>query len=1273
MPRRDRPLAGDNGPLMQFAADLRRLREKAGKPTYRQLGQRAHYSAGVLSTAANGLKLPTLAVTLAYVDACGGDTEQWRARWFEVAALLAGEKEPDREDDLDRNGDCPYVGLAAFQIEDAGRFFGREQLIDDLLKRLAARRFVAVFGASGAGKSSLLRAGLMPRLTDAVLFTPGPHPLEECAIRLAAAVHAEPGHLFEEFTADPRNLHRRMRQSGRDFVIVVDQFEEIFTVCHDVVEREQFLSALLTAATAENAVCRVVIGVRADFYAHCTMYPALVRLLPDAQVAVGPMSTDELRRAIVQPAIDAGCTVEGALLATLTAQAAGQAGILPPLSHALRETWRRRRGNTLTLTGFQAAGGIEGALAQTAEALYHDLDPRRQPLARQLLTRLVEPGEGTEDTKCRIRRDELDPDDPDTDLVLARLAESRLITLDATTVELAHESLIRAWPRLREWLAEDREGLRTRRKLTEAAAAWVELGKEAHALYRGTRLSVAREWDARANPALTRREREFLDASAAAQDRERVAAQRRTRRLRQLLALLTVALLVAVTSTVWAVRAERTAAQQRNAALSRQVALQAQALAAGNPALAAQLGLAAYRLAPTAQARSTLLSMFGTSYVTRLTRHTDRVESVAFSPDGRLAATASADHTARLWDIANPHQPIGAAILSGHTGPVKSVAFGPDGHLLATAGDDGTVRIWDITDISQPIGLATTTGHTGGVLSVAFGLDGRTMATAGRDGAARLWDIADPRRPTELATLTGHRDSVVAVAFSPDGRTVATAGDDGTARLWDITDPHRPIGRPPLTGHTDRVAAVAFSPDGHTLATAGYDRTARLWDVTDPQRPTELTTLAGQTGLRSVAFSPDGHTIATAGEDNTAHLWDITDPHRPSETTVLRGHTGGVVCVAFNRDGHTLATASDDYSARLWDMPEPILAGHTDAVLSVAFGPDGHTLATGGADRTARLWDVADPYRPRAIDTVTGPIDKVWGTAIGPDGHTLATAGEGAPGSDTARLWDVTRPANPTPMALPNHGDHVYAIAISPTGRTLVTVGEDTNLEHHGTLRLWDISNPREPVESALVSLPGETGYSVAFSPDGRTLATGIGYRTARLWDITDPRRPVGTAVIPGHTGTVESVAFSPDGRVLATASADHTARLWDVTDRSHPTQLAVLAGYTGVVRSVAFNRDGSILATGTADHTARLWDVTDPRHPSEFATLTGHTDALRAIAFSPDGRTLATTSDDHTARLWSIDIERVATRICEIANPRITRSEWDQYLPDVGYRPPCP
>lgn len=532
MARPERTLDESGDGLTQFAAGLRALRDNAGKPTYRELSTRAHYSAAALSEAAGGRKLPSLAVTLAFVRACDGDSAEWETRWRSLSTELSPPKEPD-SDAL-----APYAGLARFEAADSHRFFGRDALVEDLVRRVEETRFLGVFGASGTGKSSLLRAGLQARLGDGVLvMTPGSKPFEACAIELAALSGEPVSAVLTDLRADPENLHLYIRRvlAGRpdssDLVLIVDQFEEVFTQCDDPAERERFIEASLFATKTQTSRARVILGTRADFYGHCGRYPQLVEALSDAQILVGPMTSEELREAIIGPAVRADLSVGTPLVSRLIADTAGQPAVLPLLSHALLETWRRRSGMTLTLAGYEKSGGIQHALARTADEIYASLGPAQQVVARNLFLRLVAVNEDAEDTKRRLPRRELDGLGTDTTVVLDKLVQARLLTVDQNGVELAHEALVRHWPRLADWLSEDRSGLRIHRQLTEAADGWESLDRDGGALYRGLRLSAAQEWMTSRGSTLSHREKEFLHAS-------RSADRKRTRRLQQAIALL---------------------------------------------------------------------------------------------------------------------------------------------------------------------------------------------------------------------------------------------------------------------------------------------------------------------------------------------------------------------------------------------------------------------------------------------------------------------------------------------------------------------------------------------------------------------------------------------------------------------------------------------------------------------------------------------------------------------------------------------------------------
>lgn len=931
VPRGERPLDPGSGPLLDFATRLRELRRRAGSPTYRDLARRAHYSVAALSAAAAGRQLPSLAVTLAYVRACGGDEREWELIWRGAAAACAAEAVVPDPDPNEVTVSAPYAGLAAFQQSDAGTFFGREKLTATIVEHLREKRFLVLFGASGSGKSSVLRAGVLPRFSGppALVLTPGAHPVEECAIQLAARAHLTPGSVCAELLAEPRTLHRVVRQilarSGEpadELIVVVDQFEEIFTLCHDPEERDAFVGALLHAAHTAGSRCRVALAVRSDFYTHCTRLPALVDAMGDAHLPVGPMTLEELRAAIVQPAARARLTVEGALLAALTADAHGRPGALPLLSHALLETWRRRRGNALTLAGFQAAGGFEGALAQTAEDFHSGLSDAQRTITRRLFLRLIALGEGTEDTKRRVPRNELD-DCRDTALVLEQATRARLLTVDRHHVEITHEALIRCWPRLGRWLSENREHLRLHRALTEATAVWESLDRDPDALYRGVRLAATRDLSVQA---LTTRERAFLDASESAERAQARRARHRVSRLRRLVAALVALLICATTAVGFAVRSQRTVTAQRNHLLALEAAETSAALRIRDRSLAVQLALAAHRLEPSEVTRDALLGVAPRTVV----RH---VHALAVSPDGRTLATACDDGDLKLWDLTDPREPGLLGAVHGHPDSAFTLAYGHRSGILAGVGRDGEIRLWDVSDTRRPRLLSTTPSrHTDLVFSLAVSPDGRTLATGSYDHTIRLWDIGTPARPRLLSTLTGHTLNVKPVAFSPDGTTLASGSDDRTVRLWDVGDPRDAPAIAVLRGHADFVVGLAFSRDGRTLVSGSDDNTARLWDVADPRHHRRLGRLDAHTGMIGhVEFTRDGQEVITAGQDGAVRLWNATDRERPVQRARLTGLSGGFAVVQPLAAPGAVVTLSNDHSVEIWQTDVSRVLAHACA------------------------------------------------------------------------------------------------------------------------------------------------------------------------------------------------------------------------------------------------------------------------------------------------------------------------------------------------------
>ncbi len=1165
----------------------------------------------------------------------------------------------------------PFKGLQFFDEADADLFFGREELITQLMPSLGisqdgitnSNNLLFIVGASGSGKSSLVRAGLIPAIREWIvkpgqqgsdrgwtinIITPTSHPLEALATSLTSEVESvtAAATLVDDIARDPRSLRLYIQKKQSSLFLVIDQMEELFTSCREEGERRAFLENLLLAA--EGGQCKIVLTLRADFYAHCARYENLRTALANRQVYIGPMSASELRRAIEEPAKAKGYTFEAGLVDLILRETGHEPGSLPLLSHALLETWKRRQVRTLTLAGYAEIGGVQGAISHTAESLYIRFTPQQQKIARNIFLRLTEFGEGVQDTRRRVAPEELvvrSEDRASVEEVLNLLAKARLVTLSESSVEVAHEALIREWPTLRAWLSEDRESLRLHRHLTESALNWEELDCEAGELYRGARLAQAIEWYAGHPGVLNELEADFLAASQAQSEQEMVeresvrqreiettqrfaeSEKRRAeeqaqtaQRFRWLTAVLSVLLLAAVAMASYALQQRQQARTAEILSRSRELSAAAVSNLNVDPERSLLLALQAVKLADTYEAVDALHLAAQASRVRQTFQMNDQAMiGVNFSKDGKRLAASSADGTVYIWDVSSGEV---VQTLKGHLADVNMVVFDPDGSRLATASDDGTARVWDARTGEASL---TLSGHQGFVTGVKFSPDGKLLVTTGADNTIQVWDASSGK---ERSLFTGHSQAIIDLAFSPDGSRLVTASDDSTARIWEMSSGREIL---TLSGHNGEVRGVAFSPDGKTIATASGDRTAKLWDASTGE---ELQTFTGHTNVvQGVTFSPNGDRLATGSYDGRVKIWSIPDG---KELVSLSGRAVQIYRVAFSPDGLQVASANSDGTTQLWDVTPKneylTLTEHQGMVNSVVYSLDGKRLATASMDNTAAIWDARTGKLLTWLRGHDGPVIRA---VFSPDGSQVATASDDL----TARVWDtfsgqeLFRYSGHSKGSAGSPFSGVLDVTFSPDGTKLATAGSDSKI------LIWDVASQRQ-----LMQFSGHTDRvnSIAYSPDGALLASGSDDNSIKIWD-TDSGKEIMT--LDGHIARVWRVVFSQDGTRLASGSTDSTVKLWEVRTGKH---LMTLSGHTSTVLTVVFSKQMDRLASASTDGTVKVWDA---QSGEELLTLSDKT-AFSGVAFSPDGSLLATSRQDGAVQVYYLQV----ADLVKYAQSRLTR-----------------
>ncbi|MEU0031291.1 hypothetical protein [Streptomyces sp. NPDC006335] len=1288
MGRREKPVDPEAGPVQRLAYDLRLLREKAGKPPYRDMAERAGYSTTALSQAAAGDQMPSLALVRAYTQVLGADPEEWERRWREVDAEVRAPSAEER---------APYRGLARFEPGDSDLFFGRDKQVGELLELVRVCRFAAVFGASGSGKSSLLRAGLIPALRQ----ERGP---DRPAVVRVLTPGERPAHTHESVLTP--------LDGDLDTWVLVDQFEELFTLCHDREERDRFLELLLRARDPSSRL-RVAIAVRGDFYGHCGTHPHLAEAVSRANLLVGPMSRDELREAITGPATAAGLNVERVLTTQVIDEVADQPGALPMLSHALLETWRRRRGRTLTLAGYQETGGVRGAIAASAEQVYGGLAPEQARTARRILLRLIAPGDGAADTRRPAPRAELEPGAGE---VLERLAAARLVTLDGDAIELAHEVLITGWPRLAGWIEEGRDRLRAQRHLGESARAWEELDRDAGALYRGTRLAHAEELFAEEpkscpaspapppsptsfpfpsaspswrrlrswagnrslaeppSPAASRSsagpqfqaETQFSPeapspAAAAAASAPRAVSQpsaqhqSRTRsrpwswfkphsqgpssKPRPRAQLQSRAqspshfqddLTPLERTFLVASRAARDSERDAEARTVRRT----RRLTAGLAAflvLALAAGLLAWQRDQISKEEAAKAAARRLATVSDSLRATDPRTAALLSVAAWRLAPLTESRSALLKSLARPERD---AYTDPLTGDNTRRFLADQGRRLVTV-TGGKVTVRNVVDHH----VTATYRLPSGAEASAPGPDARFLVLLDQDAYA-LWNLTAGKAAADLGDTASGDTAYWTAAADGSAYVTGPSGQPGRVRVRRTGDGTVLFARQ----ETHAVTTAALGPGGRLLALCPATGAPQVWDTVHARKlPGDWEKADGTVcgtgsgaddGSRLLRFSADGRRLA-AVHGATATVWDIAGRRTVADFT--SGEETGFSDAVLAPDGEFLATA-DGQEVAVWQMAGGGgLVFHTPTagaeVRELSWDPD-------RAGRTLRYLDGATVH----TDDLSDRLNLPWrstpadATVLSPDGTVLATVTATPSGKDYRLDLRATRGgavlAHTTLGPLPGDAaDEVPRLAFSPDGGSLAVA--DT-VSARGSLRqrfsVWDTRAHRLRTSFETSGAADRTVFALALGPGGRTLVAGRdgdGVGTAELWN-TGTRHRTATLknISPG------SLALRPDGRLLVDF-ADQYATL----PSGRLTGRALADGRQ--VTALAFSPDGSRLAVGDMSGHVTLWDG-DLRTrlgiltgTSDTTAARGDAEAVRALAFSPDGTTLAVGGQYGTLRLW--------------------------------------
>ncbi|MEA5507212.1 trypsin-like peptidase domain-containing protein [Halotia wernerae UHCC 0503] len=1191
---------------------------------------------------------------------------------------------------------CPYRGLFPFREEDTRFFFGRDIFTQKLVNTVQKQSLVAVIGASGSGKSSVVLAGLIPHLRQqgnwlVESFRPKIHPVDELAAVIVRLREPKETKIQQDIDAgkladalrDGQLTHTFLSQvlsenEDKRLLLVVDQLEELYTSCSDVKERQLFLNQLLKAAKLVQNFT-LLLTLRADFLGYALSDRRFADALQNADLKLAPMNQQELQQAIAQPANQQGVRLEEGLAELILRAVADSPGNLPLLEFTLTQLWAKQQNCQMTHAAYEAIGGVEKSLANHAEAEFAKLNPEEQQQAQQIFVQLVRPGEGTEDTRRLASKNEVG--DNNWDLV-RRLADARLVVTGRDeiagkeTVEIVHETLIREWGQLHGWMESDRSFRTWQELLRSRMRQWENAGKDEGPLLRGVPLGQAENWLKQRREELSQAEQDFIQQSLALRDRDRKQQERR--RKLTLFGLTGGLVVVSILAMVafwlrWTAEVEGsgvTALRNFESGAGEIEAL-VSAMEAGQEVK--KMAFWNSNCLQDCPATSPLLALQkildNIHQTNQINTYQRGVNSIRFIQNGKqkeeLIVAGGEDGTVTWRDfqgkplikLENPNLP---------NNSIKSIDSNEDQTILATGASNGWVKLWDVSKMwnsfsadqnwSPP--LITSIHHQCDIKQYDLAKEGdkcsvnnvrflpkiNLLATTGDDGYVRLWNL----QGKIFKTIPAHSSRIKSLNPNPyNNQQFATAGEDGLAKLWDINQTEAIA---TFKGHQCNVKdtkkcsvnSVWFHPKEKQLATAGDDGSVRLWDFSGKELA-EKKFEAHPEGVETVRISKDG-LIATSGSDGKVSLWKDFNRTLKAE---FKGHQGSVVSTRFNPKGDILASAGkDDGTVRFWAFPgksfykpkNPLikLEKHEKAVGSVRFSPDGKLLITASDDDYIRLWNLEGNLVTK-FKADQGGVNSV---RFSPDKakNLIVTGGK----DGTIKLWTRTGKLLKPLKPFEGHSQAVRSINFDNKGNRLVTAGDD------GIAKVWDLEGNK------LQEFPHEGKVETTrFSPDGKLVATVGEKGTALLWDISSKQ----SKKLIGHKGYVTTVGFSPKENKLATSGDDGTVRLWDYSGK----QLKEFKTYEGRVTQISFSRDGKLLAISSANYTTRLWNLSG----QQVAEFRGHQGFVRSTDFSPDGKLLATASEDKTVIVWRIlGLDKLLNEGCDrLKDYLVTNSEEEKKL----------